>query len=180
MRVNYSTDGTCPKVNHWNFDSDIIPRSSLSKQRNGSQRPPRAPALRLIFQALVSKPFSVVCVDVCVELLPCRHTGGRFLCIPQGERIDSTSIHVWTSEESSHHPPSQTGSLYSQVWKAWRSWATGWRAPTGTGSDWLSWYPIRCERSWTALELWQWASDGMNTRGQCHPSMHCIPHVEFL
>lgn len=124
------------------------------------------------------KHFSVMCACVCP--LPCRHTGGRFLCIPQGERIDSTSIHVWTSEGSSHRPPSQTGSLYSQAWKAWRCWATAWRAPTGTGSDWWSWYPIRWERPWTTLELWQRASDGMNTRGQCHPSMHCIPGFEFL
>lgn len=53
-----------------------------------------------------------------LDVLPCQHIDGRFLYIPRAERIDSTSIHVWTAEESYHHSlASQTDSQYSQVQK---------------------------------------------------------------
>lgn len=90
-----------------------------------------------------AKPPIINLHTVCLDTLPCRHIDGHFLCIPRAERIDSTSIHVWTAGESSHRSlSSQTDSQYSQVWKAGQYWATGERASGGAGPDWVSWYPI--------------------------------------
>lgn len=92
---------------------------------------------------------------MCLDTLPCRRIDGHFPCIPRAERIDSTSIRVWSAGESCHRSlASQTDSQYSQALKAGHCWATGYRAPEGAEPDWLSWYPIRWEVSWLTSELW--------------------------
>lgn len=73
-----------------------------------------------------AKPSIISLQTMCLDTLPCRHIDGHFLCIPRAERIDSTSIRVWTAGEPSHHSlASQTDSQYSQAWKAGQYWATG-------------------------------------------------------
>ena len=102
-----------------------------------------------------AKPSIISPQTMCLDTLPCRHIDGHFLRIPRAERIDSTSIHVWTAGESSRHSlAAQTDSQYSQVWKAGPNWATGQRASGGAEPDWLSWYPISWEVSWVTSELW--------------------------
>lgn len=62
-----------------------------------------------------------------LDTLPSQHIDGHFLCIPQAERIDSTSSPFWNAAELSHHSLAfQKGSQYSQARKEGPCWATGW------------------------------------------------------